>query len=320
MDLIQSRVVSIFKADLGLYELRLLMKIIESVQPLFRHDKMTNIIKRSMCTDNINVNFAIACKDILRDNSHHYELAYNAAKRLLKIFVSYYDENKKIHYDTGLISNLRTDENSGTIKFTAAKWLMEAIVNFTFGYNMYNLQKAFELKNPCAIRMYMLTCSATQPIVYSVDFLKGILGVDGKYKQTRDFIKRCIEPAKKELADRNINGFDYETVLTKNKVTSIRIKPVKRQEQTVNQLAAQASLSAFCPNALRQYLDTQCDIKPKELASHKIELNEFCKIPAWQDIIIRIVEGQRRKRAGKGYIFAAIKKEVIKYNSADARK
>lgn len=315
MDQIQSRIITIFRVDLGLYSLRILMKIIQRAQPLFKSDSMKNLMQQTLCVDGINVNFDLACKDILQDRSHHYELVYHAANQLQKVFVQYTDADKKISCKTGLIYNVRLHERSGIIRFSAARWLMEALVDFSCGYNMYNLECAMQLKSPSAIRMYMLTCSSTQTINYSVDFLKGMLGVDGKYKQTADFIKRCIDPAQKELEEKGFNGFTYTKICKGRKVTALAITPVRRQERTLNSLAAQAGLSFFCHPALRQYLAQECDISSKELGAHKVEINEFCKIPAWSDIIMHIVQNQKKKLAGKGYIFAAIRKEVEKFRN-----
>lgn len=311
---IQTRVITILRADLGLYELRIIMKIVETVQPLFKGDSLSHIIRKGLSSDGINLNFSFPIKDLLNEDSHHYELIYNAAKRLAKKCVEYTDTKNKTKYYTPIISNIKQNERDGVIKFTAAEWLAKALVDVTFGCNMYNLRHALALKNPCAIRLYMLTCSSTQPIRYSILFLKSMLGVDGKYSQTRDFIKRCIDPAEKELENKGLNGFSYSKIKNGKAVVALLISPVKREQQTANQLAAQIGTGSLVPQALQQYLYNQCDITYKELSSHKVACHEFCKIPSWTDIIVHIVEGQRKKRAGKGYIFSAIKKEVEKFN------
>lgn len=315
MNLIQSRVITVLKADLGIYELRIIMKIVEGAQPLFKGLNLSKAIRQSISSDGLNVNYCIPANELLAESSHHYEYIYRAADRLKNIDLSYDDREHHKRYNTPLISNIIEDSNSGQLQFTCASWVAQALVDFSQGYNRYNMENAFQIRNPSSLRMYMLTCSATQTITYSIPFLKGILGAEGKYKQTRDFIKRCIDPAKQELDNRKINGFTYDRIRHGNKVTGLAIKPVKREVATENELAAQIGLSFFAPQALRQYLYTQCDISSREMGSHKTEIRAFCGIPSWQDIIVKIVENQRKKGAGKGYVFAAIRKEAEKYDN-----
>ena len=166
------------------------------------------------------------------------------------------------------------------------------------------------LKTSNAVRMYMLTCSMTRPISYSVEFLKEVLGVPGMYTQTRDFIKRCIEPAAKELEDAGVNGFSFSPEYDGRKVAKILLRPVTRAKKSRKELTAMAGLSAWCPPAMKNYLMMSCGFTSRELSANKTTLFEFSKLQGWQDVLLMIIERQRRKRKSKGYIIAAMKLEI----------
>lgn len=68
--------------------------------------------------------------------------------------------------------------------------------------------------------MYALVASQTRPIVYTIGQLKKMFGVENKYKQTRDFLIKVIDAAKKFLMMRN--------------VIRSRIQRLKRQESRVD--------------------------------------------------------------------------------------
>lgn len=311
MNVIQSYLTTIMKGNFSLYEIRIFVKIVEQANSILRGAKISRLLGKSVCVDGVNCNLSIPVRSVMTEGSHDYTNVKEALNRLLRKEVEVYDTNKRVWCKATLINNIRVAEGDGLIKFTVPKWLMEYILNFVYGnFSEYNLQAALTLPSAYAVRLYWLTCSMTSPVNYSVTMLREMLGVGDKYKETKDFIKRCIEPPRKMLEERNLNGFTFTKGFTKGKVTYLHFKPVKREKKDEAQIAAQSSLSVWCNPALRQYLITQCNFSMRELSAHKELLGDFSKLPAMEDKIVEIVNRARRKRAGKGYIISAMKKSL----------
>lgn len=308
MNVIQSYLTTIMRGEFSLYEIRIFIKIVELANHALKGHKVSPLLGTAVTVDGISCNCTIPIKSIMTPHSNDYTKVKAAVKRLTEKKFEMYDPEKKIWHYTRLLNDVAIAEGDGKLKFVAPVWLLEYILNFVDGnFSIYDLGTALSLPTAYSVRMYWLTNSMSEPVTYSIPMLRQMLGAEDKYTKTKDFIKRCIEPARKVLEDRKLNGFKFSNVMTKNRITAIRFQPVKRQEKKPAQLVAMANLSAWCAPALRNYLTTQCDFTIKELSAHKSLLMNFTAIKDWQKEIVEIVERQRRKRAGKGYIINSMK-------------
>lgn len=312
MNVIQSYFTTIMHGNFSVYEIRIFIKIVEQAnQVLGKGTKYSSLIGRAICTDGINCNLSIPIKAVMTPNSHDYEAVKDSLKKLTSKKIEFYNVDKKTWCYTPFISNVRVADGDGLIRFTVARWLLDYIMDFiNCNYTQYNLAAALSLPSAYAVRLYWLTCNMDHEITWSVEMLRDILGVGDKYKQTKDFIKRCIEPAETLLRDKKMNGFTYTRVFNHGKVTGLCFHPVRREQENTAQLTAQASLSAWCDPALRMYLTQQVGFSIRELSSHKDTLFKFGHISGWENLLLKIVNRARKKRAGKGYYIQAIRKEV----------
>ena len=213
--------------------------------------------------------------------------------------------------------NIILEEGSGILRFSVAHWLVDYILDFTRGVCRYDLQVALSFRSAYVARLYMLCAGQTSKFVVSVSFLKTFLGVEEKYKQTAMFLRRCIDPAVKEIEKKNVSGFRYETITgQRGKVEKIVIIPVKRGEEKERRRLGQGSLSVFAPSIMIQYLSMSCGFSNRELSANKEVLGDFAKLESWQEILARIVKFARSQETPKRYIIGAMKKEVQKKGSA----
>lgn len=316
MNVVQSYLTTIMKGDFSLYEIRIFVKIVELANQMLDSKKYSKLIGKAFCADGINCNLEVPIKEIMTDGNHDYKQVKEALNRMKLKSVELMDGATKTWYSATLLGNIRIREGEGTVKFVVPKWLLEYIVDFMYSnYTSYELKTALTLPSAYAVRLYWLTNSMKEPVKYSVQLLKEILGCSNKYKETKDFIKRCIEPSRKIFEERHINGFSWRKVMKGNKCTSIEFTPVKRQEKTTNQLVAMAGVSAWCEPVLKQYLIQKFGFRVKELAGHKDLLFKFSHLQTWQDDITRIARNQEKKRAGKGYVVNAIKNCVAEHEN-----
>lgn len=320
MNVVQSFYSVVVKNKLSLYEVRILLSIVERCNCVMRGQTASRHIADVLTSDGINYNFAIPVRELLSEKTHNYDLVKSAAIGLMSKIINHDNEKLKRWSSTPIIYNVVCEEGTGVLKFSASKWFCDLILDFSKGFSRYNLSCAMRLQSPYSARMYMLVSSMSQSMVLTISYLKSLFGVDGVnestgkpyYAQTRDFIKRCVDVAKQELDAEGLNSYKYEELREGSKITALKIIPIKNESQSKSELAAQAGLSSWCNPALKSYLITQCGFSARELGAHKMALYEFGKRVCWQDEILAITERQRRKRAGKGYIINGIKSIINK--------
>lgn len=310
MNVVQNYLVSIMKGNFSLYETRLFTKIVLQANTVIKGRRASSLMGKAVCVDGINCNMSIPVSDIISDNSHDYKTVIHAAFDLQDKVIQYYDRRQKrwTLYRDHLINNVVYKEGSGVIRFTVSLWLLEYILDFINGnFSMYDFESALKLPSAYAVRLYWLTCSMSAPVCYPIQMLREMLGVGDKYKQNRDFIRRCIETPRKILEDYNLNGFSWQKGPGRGAKATLKFSPIKRQTEKTSQLVAQASVSAWCKPSIRQYLLTAAYFDNKELNANKDTLFLFSKLPDADEQIIKIVHRARQKRASKGYIINAMK-------------
>lgn len=315
MKQVQSYNSVVMRGDFSIYEMRILLHIVRRAQPLYQGRKYADVLKRGVCTDGINMNFALPLADLLGRKSHNYEPLKQAIREMEREWhVEYYDSNKHIWHASTIIYNVSIEERAGMMRFSAPRWLIDYIADFrNGGYRIYDFETAMGLRNINAARLYLLMCSQEQARTIPIDELKKMLGVENKYKQTTDFVRRCIEPAKEELERKKANGFVYslkrEGDRPKGKVVAIIFKPIKREQRDRNISTQMEEMKSKVNDALMNYMSYQLHFTFKELNSNAKTLEAFCKIENWQVKFGDIVDRARRKRKNKGYIIAAMKHE-----------
>lgn len=321
MKQVQSYISVWLNGKFSIYQMRIFIKIVQRAQILMKMQggKYSDYIDKAYSLDGWNVNFAVAVNEIVGSSSHNYEPLKSAIEDMERVWiVKHYDWDKKTWYSTPVIYNASIEEGSGILRFTCAQWVIDYICNFRkYGYREYDYNIAMKLRNPYAAKLYLLTCSQNKGLKYSIESFKAWLGADNRYKRASDFARRCLEPARKELEEKGVNGFSYTFVHERegkatSKVTGILIEPVKRNEVSIDAAQMRADVETELPPTLINYLSTQCGFTIKEMARVKKSLVEFVKLPDWQFKIADIVERARRKRKNHGWIIQGMRGEVEK--------
>lgn len=309
MKITQSFVFSVANGATSLYELRIIFRIVEYAQPVLKGLYLAhNLTQLSHNYDNVKISIPIST--IVADSSHNYEKVRDACKNLMTRLFEIYDSSNQSYFATPIIYNFSCIKGEGVLHFYVARRVFDSILDLRRGYCQFELNIANSIKSSNAARMYVIMCSQTAPISFSVDYLKRMFGVSDKYKQTRDFIKRVIEPAKKELDTMCVSSFAFEAIKTGQKVTSIQFTPIHRREHTAEELAAMIPVNAMIDTELKIFLINAFNFTVKELGAHKILLDNFSKIPYKFDILYSLRDRVRRKNRSKGYVIEAMRGEV----------
>lgn len=304
---------TVMKGRFTQVELRFFMYIVQRAQDaLDPSKKLKDIVGTCVCADGVHVKFSLPASALISDASHNYQPAKDAMHRLMKKTIEHWDYQKNIIKFTPIIYEGVIEPNTGYISFEVSRWVLDVILDFSKGFSLYFFKSAMSLKKAASMRLYMLLCNQRGPVVYSLKFLKEMFGSANAYKQNSDFIRRIITPAKDELEQKGLNGFEFKTNIKKKKIDSITFIPVKREEEPRQSVMNAAPLHYAVPTPLQNYLKTQCNFRESDIARNKVLLYDLTKLPNWQDLLLKIVERARQKRAGNGYIINAIKGEVSK--------
>lgn len=309
MDIVQSFLFSIGRCNLTIYEQRILCMIVKSA----RDRTARKLMKSEMYAWNIdedNLAISVAMRDILSEGDQHYERVMDAFQRLMTRRFSVIDSSNGSWFSTPIVYNVTHDARSGVVHFYVAAKLMGAILDFSKGYRQYSIDTALALPSPVAVRLYILMCGCSSPLTFSVDNLKSMFGVDDKYKQTADFIKKVIEPARKILDDKGVTSFHFERIKTGTKVTALKFYPIRRDKKSDNQLAAKISTSIYLNKDIQLYLMRVAGFSLRELSAHKVLLAEFAKINEAMAIIADICNRAAKRGRSKGWIISAIRSEL----------
>lgn len=309
MDLIQSFVYTIGRSAMTLYEQRLMLKIVEYAQ----QETSGKIIKNSLYQwqhDYDNVLLAVPMRDILSDGSQHYARVLEAAHRLMRRTFTYKNSETGDWFSTPIIYNVTHDAGSGIVSFYVARRIFDVILDFSKGFRQYNIEQAISLPSPYACRLFALMSGQTSPLTISVNDLKAMFGVEEKYKQTADFIKKVIIPAQTALDNKGCTSFAFNRVYTGNKVTAITFHPIRREVKTKEQEAAKIATSIYISRELSLYMMRVGGFSMRELGSHKVLLDEFSKIPSAYEILADVINRANTKGKSKGYVIAALRSEL----------
>lgn len=158
------------------------------------------------------------------DNSNIYAVR-KAAKDVVGRAIEYRDAEKNWIVFSPFIS-ARIPHYESEIHLQVHKLFWEAILDYRSGYRKFDVKRAIALKSVYAIRFYELMSGKTDPITYTVDYLKGMFSIKEKYKQINDFVRKVIEPAKKELDLAAPYSFDYMPVKNGRKIVAFTFAPI----------------------------------------------------------------------------------------------
>ena len=314
MQLVQSYIFSVCRSSLTLYEQRIVLRIVEFAQTMLADVTMRDVVGSQMAVDD-NVKVTLSLRDIMCDDgsAKHYEYVRAAFSSLLSRKVEFWDSDKKVWYGSSIIYNCSIVKASGKASFYVSRVFLCALLDFTKGYCQYDLQVALSLKSPYSVRLFMLLCNQSHPVEFSIDQLKRMLCQDpGAYNQSADFIKRVVEPSRKELDAKGCNSFTITKISgAYNKTVALIFHPVKRNK--ADNLRAQVSTARLIDRHLWIILSSQANFSYRELSAHKKLWESFQQVPDCLSICLDIVARARAAGKAKGWIIQAIRAETEKF-------
>ncbi len=241
---IQSYVMTTAKYDFSVYEKRVLYRIIEALQDMetiknikngvskvgYRYEMIEEIFGDRVMKFDIDSFF-------LKGDDKNYDRIKQALRDL---------NDKKFEYtpnntDWEIIRLIESPKFKGNgaytqwVEFRIDKTMFKAFLDFTKGYRLVEIETAMSFNSQYAMRFYELINKQTSPVTYFVEDLKEMFKLQDKYKQTRDFLKRVVDVAKRELDEKSPYSFKYKINRKGRRIESLTIIPIKQDEGKMSQ-------------------------------------------------------------------------------------
>ena len=219
-DVFSSYIVSTSSRSLSKYVERLLMEVI-SVAQEYTYDAALGINKLNF-SQKYQEKFAvidIPVKNLLNaDDTTNYTKAKEAAVELMKIYHTVEspvldDQGNPKTYSDGspqyqfasfhLLDRVTVNQKPGIVSVKLGEETWSQILDMGKGYTRYNLLTAKSLDDVVAVRLFQILSNTSEPLYFSLERIKGILGLQDKYvSNPTGFIRRVIEPAEREIKEK----------------------------------------------------------------------------------------------------------------------
>lgn len=307
------------KYKFNIYQKRMELYIINEAQSAIQGER--DIAGRKIPSDGMHPIVKIPLNIILQDEDEsNYAIVKKSAKAMTGKIIEYTDANGTYKVISPIIT-VEIPRYSPTMSVEIHRDMWNAILDYRKGWRKFDITAALSLKSVYSIKLYEFISLHTDHRPFSVDNLKDFFGVKDKYTATKDFIRRVLDPVKRELDESSPWSFDYETHRAGRKIIGFTIKPYPNGARSIEidrkESMKKIHLSAFVPDyQVRKYLLDSIGYTKEELCGEKNKelLAVACKvIPNMIDVLAQLKGKSREKNDPKGWIIGALKGKVDDY-------
>ena len=314
MEVIQSYILTTARYNYNVYEKRILYRIVEMMQYMLEGKKLNRKYhigeKKSELYDITMPLDAFLCGE----DDNNYARAKEALESLSKKSFQYEDE--RVWRILPMILIPKIEKYEGTVSFRMHEDIYDVLLNFTKGFRKYELKTTFEFDSVYAMRFYELFSNQRNPLVFSIENLKIMFGVENEYEKTNDFIRKVVVSAKKVLDEKSPYSFEFSLLKTGKKITGIKFYPVYipqnvDEEFETYRLKKMVSPSWTIEPQYLQYLKEHYLFATPEIRNN-IDLFERAQkeIPDLLMFMSEVKARANRARNPKGYLINALCKEM----------
>ena len=230
---VQSYIFTTAIYDFNVYEKRVLYNLVKLAQSQIEGVRLSDNLYKIDHAYKEYVMIELPMSDFLTDGDDKNHSRVKAAlKSLHQKTFTYSDDG--VWECFSIIANPRIRLRSSKVSFIVDARVWDVLLDFSRGFSRYDLEIAFTLESSYAMRMYELLAGQKDPIIYSIDYLRQGFNLENKYSLTKDFIKRVIESAKKELDEKSPITFTYTPLKEGKKYTRILFYPKVQQSKQLH--------------------------------------------------------------------------------------
>lgn len=312
-DIIQSYILTTARYDYSADEKRILLKLVETFQKLIEGEKLQGKINKTLFGD-YTLEFPIS--HFISENTTNYERIKNAFRSLNEKKFEY--EDSKI-WEIIRIIEKPVIEKRENLRFELNKKIVECFLDFSKGYRKFELEISLSFSSVYSMRLYELMSGQIKPLTYTIDNLKEIFQISNKYAKINDFIKRVIEPAKKELDEKSPFSFTYEINKKGRSFHSITFIPFKQnqfrdEKLQTKEVTKNLYLSWILDRNTKDYLINSFNFTTPEIKQNYTLFQTAAKNIDLINFIAKLKPRANKANNPKGYFINALKKELEQKN------
>lgn len=313
-DVIQSYLVTAARYDFNVHEKRILYRLVEMCQMQLEGQKLNKNFRMDKTLFGDYICEVPVSSFLAHEDDKNHEMVKEALRRLRNKTIEVEDEKEwKL---IGIIEKPKF-EKRGIAKFEIQPEIFDAILKFSKGFRKFELKTAFEFESVYTMRFYELFSGKTTPITYTLQDLKIMFKLEDKYKETKDFVRRVIEPAQAELKKKAPFSFEYKPEKHGKKIVGFTFYPYTIAANMDNDLEAKKLKKQISPKWYLDKMHYNYLIENYFFDKDEIKNNiDTFKAAAQRLDLMRFMADKKRlahtKPNPKGYLIKALKGELAK--------
>ena len=282
LQVIQSYILTTSRYDFSVYQKRIMYLLVKIAQADLNGKKLDKnyLIGETLFGDK---KISMRYSDLMEEDHRNYKRIKDALWSLNDKKFEYHDRASGWESLHRLIDKPKINKETKALEFQVDDIVWKVILDISAkGWRKYEIDRAMSFESVYAMRFYELVSGTLDGYIqqFTIEALKEMFHLVGRYKQINDFLKRVVIPAKTELDAKSPYSFNYKMIKAKGsrKYTSILFTTIiipENQNQEVEKKALQkeTSSSHFLDKELRRYLMDKYAFDEKGLRSN-IELIE----------------------------------------------
>ena len=296
--------------DFNVYEMRILYRIIELIQKDIENQSVkqgVQILPNFYADFDIRMSF----NHFVVKSDNNYHKVRKAFNRLSGTVIEVkFDKNLLLY---NVVERVNFQSERGKVEFRISGLIYRLMLNFSKGFDRYNLNIVFSLSSTYAMRFYQLLCGSNlSSITFSIKRLREIFKLENRYSRTSDLIKYVIESAKKHLdASQSPVTFDYQAVKDRRgSIQVVEFTIIRRLDPGTNKLPK----ISLMWDINRNFFKVLSNVSPKlKIWNPHRELLLIVQKTLSTERILKIIDyAVNNAENPVGYVIEAFKKELEK--------
>ena len=226
-EVVQSYIATTALYDFNVYEKRVLYNLVKLAQSQLEGIRLSEALYRIDHPYEDFVRIELPISDFLLDSDDkHHSRVKEALQSLHRKTFTYRDAD--VWECFSIIANPKIQLRSSKVSFIVNARVWDVLLDFSRGFSRYDLEVAFSLESPYSMRLYEMLCCQDSAITYSIASLRQEFRLEDKYPMTKDFIRRVIQSAQKELDAKSPVTFTFRPVKDGRKISHLVFQPVRQ--------------------------------------------------------------------------------------------
>lgn len=312
----QPYVVTMSKHRLNVHEMRIMFRIVESLQEKMAYGKQRQSVQQNLFGDTI---INIPTSYLIPENSKNHACVKRALKTLEDKSINIKGKDEKGVYETNsrLIMKSKYYLNNQMVELQLDRDLLPSYLALANNYSQYVLEVAFNSSSPYTMKLYQFIShwKDKKRITVKLDDLRDLLQLENKYQKPKDLRKFILEPVAKDLKERADVWYELkEPIKTGRSITGYTFKIFR---ESIND--GEYHREGVIKENIKQILTTLFKFRDYHLKQLEPILKHSALFPHIRDKIQDITVQMRKSKIKNiaAYVITVMKNEFKDYFESD---